>query len=49
MCALAVVPWLLQKIILYGYVDWDTTGWLWQSVSGLSRPHTFLTIDVGAG
>lgn len=33
MCAVASVSLLLQKMIVKGYLSWDTTGWLLQSVS----------------
>ncbi|KKA27777.1 hypothetical protein TD95_004714, partial [Thielaviopsis punctulata] len=36
MCSLTGVSWLLQRVILAGYIDWDHSGWLlqhlWQTV-----------------
>ena len=38
MCSLTGVSWVLQRLVLRGYVDWDRTGWIIQNV-GL-RPLT---------
>lgn len=35
MCALTGVSWLLQRIILAGYVNWDGAGWVLQNVRSL--------------
>ncbi|CAI4215001.1 unnamed protein product [Parascedosporium putredinis] len=32
MCSLAYVTWLLQKLIILDYLDWDSTGWILQNV-----------------
>lgn len=33
MCGLTGVSWLLQKVVLHGYLSWDGSGWIIQHVS----------------
>lgn len=35
MCALTAVTWILQRLVVNDYIDWNTTGWLLQHVSTL--------------
>lgn len=33
MCGVTGVSWVLQRLVLRGYIDWNRSGWILQNVS----------------